>query len=147
MPLVQYPVEITQDTLSGKMLEAQLFYGNALPSVHIIDILYKGVSVCEQRVGTDISLMWKVLGQEPAKLFGKVCRCRHKPCKVLGTQKHLSVSTAFPTRDTSQRSGEHIAPSLTVSDAPGKRTGVEVLYISLSRDDPSEPDCGLQTYA
>ena len=122
MPLVKDPIEVSKDILPREIFETQSFDCNTFLGVHIVDILDEGISVCGQGVGTDIAFMGQIFGQEPTKLFGKVCRCHHRPCRVSGKQKRLSGSTAVPFRDTSRKLGGHIAPLQTANGAPDRQT-------------------------
>lgn len=122
MSLIDDPIEVSKDILPREMLEAQLFNSDALLCMHVVDKLDEGVPVRGQGVGTYIPFMGQVLRQEPAKLFGKVCRCRHRPYRVSGKQKRLSLSTVSPFRDTSRRSDGHTAQSKIESGVPNRQT-------------------------
>lgn len=82
IPLVKDSIEIADDILPSEMPEEQSLYSDTLFGMHIVDILDKGIPICGQGVWADIAFVGQILGQEPAKLFGKVCRCRHRPCRV-----------------------------------------------------------------
>ena len=75
IPLVKDPIEIASDILPSEMLEEQSLYSDTIFGMHVVDILDKGISIRGQGVWADIAFMGQILGQEPAKLFGKVCRC------------------------------------------------------------------------
>lgn len=121
MPDIKDPIEVPKNVLSCNMLETQSLNCDTLLGVHEVDILDKGISISRQGIGANVTFMGQILGQEPAKLFGKVCRCRHKPCRVLGKQKHLLGSTAVPYPDTLHRSGEHTASLPTTNGAPDRQ--------------------------
>ena len=146
VPLIKYPIKVPKNVLSCKMLETQSLNCNTLLGVHEVDILDKGISISRQGVGANVTFMGQILRQEPAKLFCKICRCRHKPCRVLGKQKHLLESTSVPYLDTSRRLGEHTAPLPTANGAPDRQIVWADQYISQHHYDPSEPSCEQHRY-
>ena len=145
MSFVKDPIEISKDVLPREVLKLQSLDSDAFLVAHIVDILDKGIPVCGQGVGADIAFMGQILGEEPVKLSGKVCRCRHRPCRVSGKQKRLSESIAAPFRDTSRRSGGRTVPLPPKSGVLDKPTVWEDPCTGLRRYGPSEPDCEWRT--